>query len=130
MKYFKIYIMEIYFTFYPAAPGDLFVNLTFALLFRWHLVMFCVIITDIWWGISNSCMARGWSAFLRIFHKNCRQRLSSHLSLLIRYNTCSFWRSTSANQANRDHYHSLIRIPILYVATTWSILSARPIFWL
>ena len=35
------------FTFYAAAPGVFFVNLTSALFFRWHLVMFCVIITDI-----------------------------------------------------------------------------------
>ena len=34
--------------------------------FRLHLVMFCAIITNIWWAISNSYMARGKPAFLWI----------------------------------------------------------------
>ena len=32
----------------------------------------CHHIADAWWGILNSFMARGWSAFLWILQKNCR----------------------------------------------------------
>ena len=64
--------------------------------------MFCVIITVIWWGISNSCMTRGWPT-----QKNCidnissksKERLNSSPSpLLIRYNTRAFWKTKSTIQ--------------------------------
>ena len=52
-----------------------FVYLTPALFFRWNLVMLSLIITDIWWDTLNTYMARGWSAFLWIFLKNCIERI-------------------------------------------------------
>ena len=79
---------------------------TCLILHRLHLVMFCVIITNIWWNISNSHMAQGYSAFLWIFQKitlklHCienlenlskprRGRDSSPSSLLIRYNILQY----------------------------------------
>ena len=45
--------------------------------FRMDLMMFCVIITDIWWGILNSYIARGSSVFLWILQKNCLDNISS-----------------------------------------------------
>ena len=45
--------------------------------FRLDLVMFCVIITNIWWGILNSYIARGSSVFLWILQKNCLDNISS-----------------------------------------------------
>ena len=44
--------------------------------FRLHLIMFCVIITHIWWDIWNSYMAPGSFAFLWIFQKNCIDKIS------------------------------------------------------
>ena len=46
-----------------------------------------VIITVIWWGISNSYMAQGWPAYLWIFRKNCIDNIG-------------FWR-----EAKRDYTH-------------------------
>ena len=54
---------------YAVALGVIFANLNPAFIFRCHLVMFCVIITDFWWDISSSYMIRGRSAFLWIFQK-------------------------------------------------------------
>ena len=43
--------------------------------FRLHLVIFCII-TGIWWDVLNSFMARGWSALLWVFQKNCIDNIS------------------------------------------------------
>ena len=44
--------------------------------------------------------------------------------------TRSFWRTTSTIQGNGHHHYFFIRIPILYLATFWSILSIKLMFWL
>ena len=62
------YVVSIYIL--RTTSGVLFAHLKPALFLRWHLVMFCVIIANIWWDTSNSYMARGWSAFLWVFQKN------------------------------------------------------------
>ena len=56
-------------------------------------------------------------------------RDSSPSSLLIRGNTHVFWR-TKTIRANGDQLHFSMRIPILYLATIWFILSKKPMFWL
>ena len=66
------------------------------------------------------------ASFLR---KASGWRHSSPSSLLIRYNTHVFWRTTTI-QANGDQLHFFIRILILYLATVWFILSKKPMFWL
>ena len=43
--------------------------------FRLHLVIFCII-TGIWWDFLNYFMARGWSALLWVFQKNCIDNIS------------------------------------------------------
>ena len=40
---------------------------------------------------------------------------SSSLSLLIRYNTRTLWRTTSIIQTNGDHHHFFIGIPLMYL---------------
>ena len=45
--------------------------------FRFHLIMFCVIVTNIWRDILNSYMARTSFVFLWIFQKNCIDNISS-----------------------------------------------------
>ena len=40
------------------------------------------------------------------------------------------WRTTSTIQTNVGHYHFFNRIPILYLATFWSIQLTKPMFWL
>ena len=74
--------------------------------FRLHLVIFCVIIANIWWGQKitlTTCL-----------QKARRARDPSHLSLLILYNThAPPWITTSAIQKNGNHHHFFIWIPIL-----------------
>ena len=51
----------------------------------------CHLITDIWWDILNSFMARGWSSFLWIFQKNChlgRQRLIYFIFVNVMQHPC------------------------------------------
>ena len=89
--------------------------------FRLHLVMFCVIIANIWWDISNSlngsriiCLPFSISEKLHwrhVFEKLGRG--SSPVSLLVRYNTYASWLTTSTIQTNGNHHHFFIRIPIL-----------------
>ena len=47
------------------------------------------------------------------FRKAKRNRDSSSLSLLIRYNTHAPWITTSTIQTNRNHHRLFVRIPIL-----------------
>ena len=54
--------------------------------------MFCIIITEIWWNISNFYMAHGWSAFLWIFQKNCIINIS--LKSQERQRPKNFWITT------------------------------------
>ena len=75
--------------------------------FRLHLVIFCVIIANIWWGQKitlTTCL-----------QKARRARDPSHLSLLILYNThAPSWITASTIQKNGNHHHFFIWIPILY----------------
>ena len=80
------------------------------------MVICCVIITNIWWDISNSYITLGQFVFLWIFQKNCidnisrkSRRDSSPSPLLIRYNTHTPWRTTSNIQTNEDHHHFFIQ---------------------
>ena len=92
-----------------AALGFLFAHLPPALFFRWHLVMFCVIITDMT-GHFDFLHAPGWPAFLWVFQKNW-QNLFERLretdllpsSLLMPYNIRVYWRTKLIIQANGGH---------------------------
>ena len=84
-------------------------HLTHALFFIWHLIM-CHLIADIWWDILNSFMARGWSAFLWIFQKNCKLwEAETH-----RLHLC--WCDTTPMHSEEQ---------LLYLETLWSILSKK-----
>ena len=91
-------------------------------LIRLHLVMFCVIIANIWWDISNSNMTRIQSEFLWIFQKNWqpfpskslkRQRL---ITFIFIFNTIQYPRNLRNNiyhSKSETHQHFFIEIPIL-----------------
>ena len=92
------------------------------LVFRLQLVMFCVIITNVWWDISNSSWLENNLPSFEHFRKIAlatslgkarRARNSSPSSLLIQYNTHISWKTTSTIQTNGDHHHFFILIPIL-----------------
>ena len=80
---------------------------------RFQLVMFCVIITNVWRDIWNSYMAWGLPSFEYVrksilttsLRKARRGRDSTPSSLLIRYNTHTPWRTTSTIQTNWNHHH-------------------------
>ena len=80
--------------------------------FRMHLTMFCVIITNVWWDISNSYMARGQFAFFWIFQKKGIDNISSksqkrqRLVAFILFNTIQYSRTLKNNI-----YHSNKRVP-------------------
>ena len=65
--------------------------------------MFCIIITEIWWDISNFCMAWGWSAFLRIFQKNCIINISSKIG--------DHWRK----RGSLLYFHSNTNLVLAYI---------------
>ena len=92
------------------------------LVFRLQLVMFCVIITNLRWDISNSWWLEknlpSFEPFRKIvlatsLGKARRARNSSPSSSLIQYNTHIPWKTTSTIQTNGDHHHFFILIPIL-----------------
>ena len=128
MKYFKTYSDLLYIL--RSGVGRFFAHLTSALFFRRYLAMFCVIVTGIWCDISwleNDLPS--FEYFRRIALKTSLRKAkrgwdSSLLSLLIR-----FWRITSTIQANRGRCDFFIRIPVLYLATFWPILSTKLMFW-
>ena len=138
LKYFKQYIMQIYFIFDAAVVGGLFAHLAPALFFRRCLVIFSVIITDMMGHFQFLHGLRMNFFLLNILEKlqwkhlseKLRERDSSPSSLLIRYNIYAFWKTESTIQANRDHHHFFIHIPRLYLAEFLSILSTKPMFWL
>ena len=77
--------------------------------FRLPLVMFCIIVRNIWCNISNSYMVLNNLPFLEYFRKvglttslrkARRSRDSSLSSLLIRYTTLAAWRTTSTVETN------------------------------
>ena len=80
--------------------------------FRFHLTMFCVIITNVRWDILNSYVARGQFTFLWIFQKNCIDNISSksqkrhRLIVFILVNTIQYPRTLKNNI-----YHSNKRVP-------------------
>ena len=88
------------------------------LAFTFHLPMFCAIIKNVWWDISNSYMARGYLTFLWIFQKKL------HLQLL---STIAFSKSQNRQRViafilvntiqylctlKNDIYHSHKRVPL------------------
>ena len=90
-----------------------------------HLIMFCAIITNIWWDIPNSYLARGWFVFLWIFHKNCSYSISSkswrrqRLIAFVLANAIQYPRTLKNNI-----YHSNKRGPSLFFySDTNSVLS-------
>ena len=77
--------------------------------FRLPLVMFCIIVRNIWCDISNSYMVLNNLPFFEYFRKvglttslrKARKgRDSSLSSLLIRYTTLAAWRTTSTVETN------------------------------
>ena len=123
MKYCKTYHVDLIYII-RSGVGSSFCTRETCLAFRKHLVMVCIMITDIWWDISNSYMAARWSAFLWIFQENyidiiifekLGQAETHRLSLLIQ-RTYALWRTISYIQANGYHHPSLIRIPFLLLA--------------
>ena len=83
------------------------------LFFKWHLVMFCFIIREIWWDSSNSYIVRGWSAF-KYFRKIAlstslrkarKSRNSSPSSLLIQHYTHAL-KNNIVNGGDHHFFHS------------------------
>ena len=123
MKYYKTYHVDLIYII-RSGVGSSFCTRETCLVFRKYLAVVCIMITDIWWDISNSYMAARWSAFLWIFQESyidiilfekLGEAETHRLSLLIQH-SYAFWRTVSYIQANANHHLFLIRIPFLLLA--------------
>ena len=109
--------------------------------FRLHLVMFFVIITNFWsdtvfwiptWLEDNLHFFEYFRKIaLTIFLWKAwwRQSMSSSLLIYIHKNTYAPGRTASTIQTNGETTTIFIWIPILYLPMLWSILLTKPMFW-
>ena len=83
-------------------------------------------IAEILWCISNFYMARDDLPSFGYFKKIA---LSNLFEKLGKVETKNFWITTNTIRENGDCHHFFIQIPILCLANFWSIMPAKPMFW-